>query len=57
MASDNPGAPADTTDSGSGAEPEYSIEGFNVEFSFKVALTPPAPPGSAAPAPKGARTV
>jgi hypothetical protein len=28
-----------TTDGGS--EPEYEFDGFNVEFSVKVALTPP----------------
>lgn len=53
MANDTPAASPDTTDSASGTEPEYSIEGFNVEFSFKVALTPPTPPRNAASPPKG----
>jgi hypothetical protein len=56
MADDTSAASSDSTNSGSG-EPEYSIEGFNVEFSFKVALTPPTPPRSAASPPKGSGAV
>ena len=32
----------DTAADNSQPEPEYAFEGFNVEFSVKIALTPPA---------------
>jgi hypothetical protein len=35
--SDDPDAAADDS-----MEPEYAFDGFNVEFSVKIALTPPA---------------
>ena len=53
--SDTTAAAPETTDPP--AEPEYSFEGFNLEFSFKVALTPPAAAPRAAPARVGSGAV
>ena len=33
---------ADTGADDNKSEPEYAFDGFNVEFSVKIALTPPA---------------
>jgi hypothetical protein len=30
-------------------EPEYAFDGFEVEFSVKIALTPPTPPKTSDP--------
>jgi hypothetical protein len=53
-------ADSDTTADSSGTagatEPEYSFDGFELQFSFKVALTPPMKSAATvAVAPGGAR--
>jgi hypothetical protein len=38
---------SDDSDSSDTKEPDYHFDGFDVEFSVKIALMPPSPPKAA----------